>query len=90
MRVKFDDAAGALQSHLLSWVEENPAYLETPDGKKIEHGGYQSTNEGESEYGVNYVFALEGDIQGYTFVYTTPAALVETSVPFEFKDLELP
>jgi hypothetical protein len=90
VRVKFDDAAGALQSHLMDWIEDNRAYLETADGKKVEPGSYQSTQEGESEYGVTYAFPLGGEIQGYTFVYTTPAALVEKTIPFEFKDLELP
>jgi len=90
LRLKFDDAAGALQSHLLDWVEDNPAWLEAPDGKKVLPGTYQPTQEGESEYGVAYLFPLEGDIQGYTFVYSTPAALVEKSIPFEIKDLELP
>ena len=90
VRLKFDDAAGALQSHLLDWVEDNQAYLESPDGKKVEPGSYQSTQEGESEYGVTYAFPLSGDIKDYTFVYTTPAALVEKKIPFEVKDLELP
>jgi hypothetical protein len=90
LRLKFDDAAGALQSHLLNWVEQNPAWLEAPDGKKLPYGGYQPTQEGESEYGVAYLFPVAGDIQGYTFVYSTPAALVEKTIPFEIKNLELP
>ena len=90
VRLKFDDAAGALQSHLLDWVEDNPAWLESADGKKMEPGSYQPTQEGESEYGISYLFPLTGDIQGYTFVYSTPAALVEKTIPFAFKNLDLP
>jgi len=90
LRLRFDDAAGALQSHLLDWVEDNPAWLEAPDGKKVPPGTYQPTQVGESEYGVAYLFPLTGDIQDYSFVYSTPAALVEKSIPFEIKNLDLP
>ncbi|MCE9556841.1 MAG: hypothetical protein K8T91_26130 [Planctomycetes bacterium] len=90
VRLKFDDAAGALQSHLLDWVEDNPAWLESADGKKMEPGSYQPTQEGENEYGISYLFPLAGDIKGYTFVYSTPAALVEKTIPFEIKNLDLP
>ncbi|MCE9548375.1 MAG: hypothetical protein K8T25_23115, partial [Planctomycetia bacterium] len=90
LRLKFDNPAGALQSHLLDWVNDNETWLETSDGKKIESGSYESTRQEEDEYGISYIFPLTGDIKGCTFVYRTPAALVEKSIPFELKNIELP
>ncbi len=88
--VRFESPAGALESHLMDWVLSNEAYLETPDGKRVEVATTEKTRELADEFGVAYLFGLDGDIAGHTFVYKTPAALVNTEIPFEFKDLPLP
>jgi hypothetical protein len=90
MRLKFDKAANALESHR-GWVLNNPAYLLDAKGEKIENGGYEPTNLEANEVGLSYYFDLEGvDLRKCRFVYETPAALFKIPVEFELKDLELP
>ncbi|MEE2707525.1 MAG: hypothetical protein VX988_10760 [Planctomycetota bacterium] len=88
--VRFESSAGALESHLMDWVMENETYLESKDGKKIKWDTQEKTRELDDEFGVAYLFGFDGDLDGYTFVYKTPAALVSQKIPFEFKNLPLP
>jgi hypothetical protein len=88
--VRFESSAGALESHLMDWVMDNEVYLESKDGQQIKWDTQEKTRELDDEFGVAYLFGFDDDLDGYTFVYKTPAALVSKKVPFEFKDLPLP
>ncbi|MEX0865927.1 MAG: hypothetical protein WD030_01125 [Pirellulales bacterium] len=90
IRVRFDDASGALDSHLLGWVLENPAFLEDAAGERLPHGALEKTREVADEFGVAYLFFPEKEIGDYTFVYETPAALINRDVTFSFEDVPLP
>lgn len=92
LSVVFDKASGALESHR-TWVFDNPAWLETPDGKRLDHLGIDVTKQLDSEIGVSYLFGLEEGVDslaGHTFVYQTPSAIARLPIEFELKDLELP
>jgi hypothetical protein len=89
VRVRFDEASGALQSHL-DWVSNNEAYLEGPDKDTIMPDGQEKYRETEDEFGMAYYFGLDGKLAGHTFVYKTPAVIVEVPVEYEIKDLPLP
>lgn len=89
VRVRFDDAANALESHR-SWVYDNEAYLIAPNGERVESAGAQTTRQTLEEVGMAYLFALEKGPQGYKFVYKTPARILQVPVEFEIKNLELP
>ena len=52
---RFDDAGDALASHR-TWIFNNEAYLEGPDGKPIAYGTYETTRQGKNEVGVAYIF----------------------------------
>jgi hypothetical protein len=89
-RLKFDEAANALESHR-GWVLNNPAYIVDGKGNKVESGGLTPSNIAANEVGLSYIFDLsEVDISKCRFVYETPAALFKVPVEFELKDLELP
>ncbi|MFO0898934.1 MAG: hypothetical protein U0836_16035 [Pirellulales bacterium] len=88
IRVRYEDPGQALESHR-GWIYQNPAYLVGPDGQKIE-GGMETTGQTETEVGVAYLFFTGGGIEGYTFVYETPTAVIADEVEFELKDLPLP
>lgn len=90
IRVRFDDPSGALDSHLMGWVLENPAFLEDAEGNRLEHGALEKTREVADEFGIAYLFFAEGEIEDYTFVYETPAALINRDVEFSFQDVPLP
>lgn len=90
LRLKFDEAANALESHR-GWIGNNPAYMLDADGKKIESGGFSPSLVAENEAVLSYIFDLsEIDISKCRFVYETPAALFKVPIEFELKDLELP
>ena len=89
IRLKFDDAANALESHR-GWALENEAYLIGPDKKKIENAGYHSTLRTENELGMAYQFELPGGIEGYTLVYKSPSSIHVLQLPYELKNLPLP
>ena len=86
---RFDDAEGALASHR-TWVFDNPAKLITPDGKEIPYHAYDSTGQMENEVGVAYFFGIDGDLEGYKFVYETAATVLSAKFDYELEDIELP
>ena len=90
LRLKFDKAANALESHR-GWIGNNPAYIVDGKGNKLENGGFSPSLVAENEAVLSYIFDLsEVDIAKCRFVYETPAALFKVPVEFELKDLELP
>lgn len=89
VRVRFDDAADALQSHL-GWIYHNEAFLRDSTGKQLEQAGVQLTGRSENEVTLVYLFALEKAPQEYTLVYKTPTLLLKKEIPFELVKLRLP
>jgi hypothetical protein len=89
VRVRFDDAGDALASHR-GWIFANEAYLEGPDGKRVDNEGFETKMQTEDEVGVAYFFYLDAPPDKYSFVYKTPAKIFSSRFKYEFDDLELP
>ncbi len=89
IRVRFDDAGNALESHR-TWIFDNPAYLEGPDGKTIAPDGYETTAQSENEVGVAFFFTVSKPIDQYSFVYKTPGSIITRGYEYELKDIPLP
>ncbi|HEV3025667.1 MAG TPA: hypothetical protein VGX76_24510, partial [Pirellulales bacterium] len=92
VRVRFDKASGALESHRGDWVTNNVAFMEGPDKEQIPHAGYHTPNtaNAENEVSVVYLFDLPDGLKGHAFVYRTATAIVSVPIEYELKDLELP
>jgi hypothetical protein len=91
MRVRFDKAANALESHR-GWILHNDCYLIDAKGNRVDNGGYETNLIADNEVGFSYKFDL-GDaksIAGYKFVYKTPAAIIRIPVEFELTGIDLP
>lgn len=88
LAVRFDETHGALASHR-TWISANPAYLEGPEGKRIE-GNAETTRHTAAEIGVMYLFYVEEPIDKYTFVYQTPGMIFSQAFEYELRDIELP
>ena len=69
---------------------QNVSVLEDKDGETIDNAGLETTKQTPNEVGVAYLFDLPEGIEGLTWVYETPAAIVELPVEYELKDIELP
>lgn len=90
IRVRFDKAANALESHR-GWIYNNPCQLLDAKGNPIENAGLEATLLQLNEVGLAYKFDLEGvSLLGSSFVYQTPAAIMKIPVEFELKDIDLP
>jgi len=89
MRARFDDAGDALASHR-TWIFDNEAYLEGPDGKPIPFSTYETTLQGKNEVGVAYLFDADKPLKGLTFVYKTPGTIVSSEFEYELKNINLP
>jgi hypothetical protein len=90
MRVRFDKAANALESHR-GWIYNNPAYLLDDKGNRIESAGLEASLLQENEVGLSYKFDLEKTpLEKCRFVYKTPAAIYKIPVDFEVKNIVLP
>lgn len=90
MRVRFDKAANALESHR-GWIYDNESYMLDPKGQRIDQAGLEATLLDVNEVGLSYKFDLEGATPaGHKFVYRTPAAVIKIPVEFELKNIELP
>lgn len=89
LRVRFDQARNALESHR-NWIYNNEAYFIGPDGQRFEHVGQQAFRQAENEVGVAYLSDRETGLADCKFVYKTPAVLIQMPVAFELKDIPLP
>jgi hypothetical protein len=89
MRLSLDEANHALESHR-GWVFQNLSYLAGKDGEPIDNAGFETTRQTPNEVGIAYLFDLSEGIDGLTWVYETPAAIVELPVEYELKEIELP
>src|SRR3954451_14963374 len=89
MSFALDEDNGALQSHR-GWVFQNLSYMLDKDGKHIDNGGLETTRQTKNEVGMAYLFDLPDGLDGMSWVYETPAAIVELPVEYELKDIELP
>jgi hypothetical protein len=89
MRLSLDEANNALESHR-GWVFQNLSYLAGKDGEPIDNAGFETTRQTPNEVGIAYLFDLPEGIDGLSWVYETPAAIVELPVEYELKEIELP
>ncbi|HVT29235.1 MAG TPA: hypothetical protein VHE81_14560 [Lacipirellulaceae bacterium] len=89
MRLTLDEPNDALQSHR-AWVFQNLSYMVDKNGKTIENAGLETTRQTQNEVGNAYMFDLPNGIDGMTWVYKTPAAIVSLPVEYEVKNIELP
>lgn len=89
MRLRLDEDNRALESHR-GWVFQNLSYLIGKDGAHIDNAGFETTRQTPNEVGIAYLFDVEGDLEGLTWVYETPGAIVELPVEYELSDIELP
>jgi hypothetical protein len=91
IQVRFDKAANALESHR-GWIYNNECYLVGPKGQRIENAGLEATLLDVNEVGLVYRFDVPDatTMQGYRFVYSTPAAIIKVPVEFELKSIDLP
>jgi hypothetical protein len=89
IRVRFDDAGEALQSHR-NWIFENEAFLEGPDGKPVAYSAYETTMQSQREVGVAYLFNIDAPLNNYTFIYKTPGMILNADLDYELKEIPLP
>jgi hypothetical protein len=90
MRVRFDRAANALESHR-GWIYDNVCFMVDAKGRRIESQGLEATLLDVNEVGVSHKFNLEGEKPtSYKCVYKTPAAIIRIPVEFEIKGVDLP
>lgn len=90
MRVRFDRAANALESHR-AWIYDNECFLLDGQNRKFENVGLEATLLGVNEVGVAYKFNLEGGTPAKAkLTYKTPAAIIRIPVDFEIKTVDLP
>lgn len=72
MRLQLAQAGDALASHR-GWVFQNTSYLLKPNGERIEHAGFETTMQSDTEIGIAYLFDLSGgDIYDFDFDETAP------------------
>jgi hypothetical protein len=89
VRVQFDEASGALESHR-GWIFNNEAYLLDQEGHRIANAGLEATRQEQNEVGVAYLFDVPDGLEGCKFVYKTPAVIVRHTISYELEDMPLP
>lgn len=86
--VELDAADRALESHR-QWIFQNPVYVRSKSGDRVDHLGYELYRETEDSIGIAYFFELPGP-QGATLVYQSPTSVVKNKVDFVIQDIQLP
>ncbi len=80
---------GSLESHR-GWVYNNEAYLQGPNGERIDIAGFEETYRDVDTVGMSYKFVLEREVGDFQFVYRSPASIISLPVSFELTDIPLP
>jgi hypothetical protein len=88
-RIKFDEAANALESHR-GWIYDNDAYLIDAKGNRQEYLAFEANRQLSNEVGLLYRFQLPDGPEKVQFIYETPASIVKRSWKYELKDIPLP
>lgn len=98
MRLRIEGAEGdggsdnAFASHR-GWVFNNKSLLVTGDGEEVEDAGLENTMQRGNEIGVLYPFVLPDGVEtleGMTWVYRTPTAVLRFPVEYELNHIPLP
>lgn len=89
VRLRFDNRAGALESHR-NWLASSEVYLTGDDDKPIPPDAMETTVSNEEEVGMAYLFDRPQGLAGMTLVFQAPAVILTLPVEYELKDLELP
>jgi hypothetical protein len=89
MRIRYDSAAGALESYR-GWILGNEAYLEDPKGQRIENAGSELTMREQNAVGITYFFELAGPPGQHAFVYKSPGMILAKQFDYQIKDVPLP
>jgi hypothetical protein len=90
MQVRFDDALPE-QIAMGSWNFQSETFLENAEGKRIDHSGFETTMQSPRELGLAFYFDIPAEeLAKATWIYRTPAAIVEVPIEFEFKGIKLP
>jgi hypothetical protein len=89
LRVRFDDASNALESHR-GWIYKNPAYVVDSSGKQIESDSQRVLSQEEDAVSIAYLFALDQPLTNYRFVYRTPTLILRQPIPYELGTIDLP
>ncbi len=71
MTVRFDDAGDALASHR-TWIFNNDAHLEGPDGKPIAYDTFETTAQEKNEVGIAYLFNTDQPLDKLTLRLQDP------------------
>lgn len=90
--VELDNADRSLESHR-QWVYENEAYLEMPDGIRVDHLGYEVYRQTASGVGIGYLFDFGGadaPPPGAKLIYESPTSVIKNVVPFILNGIPLP
>jgi hypothetical protein len=89
IRVKFDEAANALESYR-DWIYRNETYLIDREGKKADVAAFNTTRQEINEIGLAYIYVLDKGLENYKLVYRTPAAIIKRPFTYELKEIPLP
>ena len=87
VKYSFDEAGGALESHL-GWVYENPLQLIDADGKEYSPLTIESAGRTENSVAIRYYFSV--DPAPMNLRCETAAAIVSTEVKIRLKNNPLP
>ncbi len=89
LRMRYGDAADSMQSHL-GLAYRNEAFLVNEAGERIEPATMEQLGTRDNEVAMAYLFAVEDDLKGYRFALRAPAMILNRSIKFELKDIDLP
>ena len=73
-----------------NWLQINEAYAVDETGKQIPNMGWQTYLMNDREVGMTINFQIEKSLKDFQFVFAAPAALVESTIEFDLRDIPLP
>ncbi|MDO4551263.1 MAG: hypothetical protein Q4C96_08445 [Planctomycetia bacterium] len=90
LRYRYHEAHGAMESHR-TWVYQNPAWLESPTGQKIESTGYELLRQTTNEISLDLYFPQPNeDLKGWKLVFPRSTGIYAVEYDFQMKDIPCP
>jgi hypothetical protein len=89
VRLEFDEASNALESHR-GWIFNNSLALVDAEGKKILPIGSETMAQDDNFVTIQYLFDSDIDPNSLALEYVSPTAIIKLPVKFELKNIKLP
>jgi hypothetical protein len=77
-------------SSMEGWTSLIDAYLEDPQGKRMENAGWSTTRITDRDVGMSFLFEVDESLEGHQFVFVAPESITRHTIEYSLGGIALP